>query len=1190
MFGQVRLGPYVTSQLVQNGPQVIEPLPKGMAFRVPSPADSLIQPSAGDDLSPPNSLRAGKLNAICTHAIANVGFSTSDRQDGLAPSHVRYDIKVKHAGGLNRVAMDLQLTLEYTNPNAGESMVVWMKKCKQFLCDEHEPDQELVLVNTRFQDFVEDAPSGAEWLDITTDIRYSEEAEAVVQAVIQSNLGQTAGRLKTFGGVEDAKLGPVGPKGRILLTYSCKSMYTYAQMSMTDDAPGRVLAPLVLWLPHALLHDHKGSRMTVAVDVDAPEGAGYLDPHQPCNRPAIDHLRTVQEFSDALVLLPKATERLGPFHWPCLPPVPWCMLFWLSLPTPECDVSVAADTGSVVQVHVPPADLSPYMSVSAPGNGLALGLLRATVQTHATRVPEGSVRVLTNIVISDASGSTAMQCQGQAMRSHFNALAVRRFLKRLESVPQLLQSGVLSGRELWVEVMYVFDHAVRAEFQCMFEVQTLACGDIVKAIVSAAAADDTATARSTAAQEITRLCSVSEIGEREEKKRQRLCTGILDFVSNIRGITPGGATSFVAPAQRAVQAQPEFAKAVAEKLGSQTPLYTAYANWDTDGGNNCGSCYEALSALADQCHVRGGFVTGFGSWVDQDCATRVAQILGGPCMLCLEVPAPGSEGMSAIFRQDFNGWIKALRSVPVPVAVSGGSVSWQTPRGLRRENAVDLVVLKPQTPSRDAPSGLKFGLPDVAATDHTGACVEGVTGGRAYTAYLMSRVPANQLAQQLAVVVGGAQARVDLVQEKEDGVLLAHDWMSVLQGTAAQVTNKALLTAPLRQRMMDDLSFIWNLPTPTGSTACLGRQKTARRPPVSPRQQPQEPVLQLPTTSPGPETQCLRFLRQQQQHEQRTFVSSFSFGAGASTQSVSSACRPQVPVLSPGPQAVSFSFGSSAPAPQAQAASFSFGSGAPALQKHAVSGLCWTGAPALQAAGLPSGASASAPSGARVPLGSAPVSCPSSTVLGKRCRIDMEADVPAVASGQESFTIATPRLILAHSRNLRLPCDGNTDEGSPTELLMGSLRCLKPKMDLLQGTVTAWTCDVCGIQIPRHSTRFHCSMCIAFDMCESCFGSGIASEHSTEHHIVPVPVSEGPPPPAVPAAEDPLTAAVLGPAPPTSPSPGAADETLVDAKARLRRFVEVLRFWKVVLEPLLQDAGRWDVYAQLDAVLTVCAK
>ena len=76
----------------------------------------------------------------------------------------------------------------------------------------------------------------------------------------------------------------------------------------------------------------------------------------------------------------------------------------------------------------------------------------------------------------------------------------------------------------------------------------------------------------------------------------------------------------MAPAERAVNVHPEFRSIVAKKVGSKTPLYTTYVNFDTDGGNNCGPCYRALERLVDACDVMGGTVTGFGSWVDQVCS------------------------------------------------------------------------------------------------------------------------------------------------------------------------------------------------------------------------------------------------------------------------------------------------------------------------------------------------------------------------------------------------------------------------------------------------------------------------------------------------------------------------------------------------------------------------------------------
>ena len=77
-------------------------------------------------------------------------------------------------------------------------------------------------------------------------------------------------------------------------------------------------------------------------------------------------------------------------------------------------------------------------------------------------------------------------------------------------------------------------------------------------------------------------------------------------------------------------------------------------NWDTDGGNNCGPCYAAVTDLAEQADVVGGLVLGCGSWVDQHCATRLAEILGGPCLLSASWPAEAAQ--DAVFRRDLSTW------------------------------------------------------------------------------------------------------------------------------------------------------------------------------------------------------------------------------------------------------------------------------------------------------------------------------------------------------------------------------------------------------------------------------------------------------------------------------------------------------------------------------------------------------
>ena len=73
-------------------------------------------------------------------------------------------------------------------------------------------------------------------MDITTDIRYTETAEAVADAVMSQDVQQTAGTLKQTGDTEVAKLGPVGEKGRIVLQYRCERLYSVKEMAVDSAA------------------------------------------------------------------------------------------------------------------------------------------------------------------------------------------------------------------------------------------------------------------------------------------------------------------------------------------------------------------------------------------------------------------------------------------------------------------------------------------------------------------------------------------------------------------------------------------------------------------------------------------------------------------------------------------------------------------------------------------------------------------------------------------------------------------------------------------------------------------------------------------------------------------------------------------------------------------------------------------
>ena len=264
--------------------------------------------------------------------VANVGFSSSKSQQHITPSNLDYNVQItpSESGGLQLL---LRMSLEFTNPHPGEAMVIWIKKLKQFLCDQRAVGQELVLVSTHFQDWTEEG----RWLDINTD--------AVVQAVIEdASCGQTAGRVKVAGQVEDAKLGPVGAKGRVVLTYQCSvDLYSYAEMSMGSHGEERVMVPIAIHLPWAPL-DKRENSMGVSIDVSTPENATILDPIANAHAYGglLDPTMNKSLFRDTSVFCVESMGDNSRFQrqWPTLAPSPWCVLAAVAEYARPCRLSV----------------------------------------------------------------------------------------------------------------------------------------------------------------------------------------------------------------------------------------------------------------------------------------------------------------------------------------------------------------------------------------------------------------------------------------------------------------------------------------------------------------------------------------------------------------------------------------------------------------------------------------------------------------------------------------------------------------------------------------------------------------------------------------------------------------------------------------------------------------------------------
>lgn len=398
--------------------------------------------------------------------------------------------------------------------------------------------------------------------------------------------------------------------------------------------------------------------------------------------------------------------------------------------------------------------------------------------------------------------STTRQC--------FNKLEERRVLKRLEAIPKLREAGVIMESDIWNQIFVIFDHGVKHEFGIDVAVRDLDHMTVSLLVKALTATDLEAESVLTAAGKAALL----------GKWKQAL--------TQLKGICPGGATSFVEGTKRAKTC---YLNSVRQKYAGMS--CTTYVNFDTDGGNNCGPCYAAIDDLVQEADVVQGHVTGVGSWVDQDCATKVAKQLKGTATLRLNFPDDAQA--DELFRQDVSRWIKVWRACPVCITVSAGSVRWAARHGPRNENAVDCLLADGET--------VQFDPPDVSDPTFTKAVVKGLQAGESTILYLLSRLPADQLLANLSVEVDGVQGKVACGNESLQGIALGYHWLSVLgvEDHVGVVANKSVLCSRLRHRMEDDLSFAWNLPTRSGSTAAMGRAKTDRRPPVSNEQQPEEP-------------------------------------------------------------------------------------------------------------------------------------------------------------------------------------------------------------------------------------------------------------------------------------------------------------------------------------------------------------
>lgn len=664
-------------------------------------------------------------------------------------------------------ALRVTLTLDFTNPHPGESMSVRLRLARTRISSH---DKSLLnLISTALHEWDETTQS---WIDIPTSIAYTAQAQAVVDAVRQSGTNQTAG-IATAAVDDDitVEIGPVAHKGRVTLRLSALNPVLYDMMGSRPDGSdlgtGRLL-PFALFLPWAPVYDGSGNTL-LSVSLRLPSSAELL-PVSTHSR-AYHHLKSQFPTNYCMLAASPISER--GYRWACLPPQPTFLVAWLAIPNPKADrllqTSVNDSLSTQCTILAPNNDLDrERVTVSVPGR-----LMRVRIHTPTSLSSRRSPALLLHLTMSDSSGSTGLVwSQTGTVRDCFNKMARTRIEKRLGAIKTLLNAGLIDGNDIWAELVIAFDHTLLGHRLVSFRVK-----DAPESLHQSSFTND-ATRQA--------LDSVNEL------------------FAWLSGLRPNGGTDFVVPVRGAKQlARPLLAKAAGESLNLKT-----FIDFDTDGGHNgpVDAVLDDLEVVCRELQVCGGVVTGFGAWVSQDTASRVARVLGPcPALLSMQVDEPG---LDRIFRIEFAAWVAALRRQPIDITVSG------------------VQVLAAQAGNR-----LQFDKPDVVTdVNSVGAKIVGADVDQDLMLYVVSRLPDfEEVSRRIRVVINGNiddRTNVRVADETLSGADLAYEWMSAMTDSKYVVWNGSVAVQRMRDRIEDDVSFAFNVPAPSGSTSYLGRAQT----------------------------------------------------------------------------------------------------------------------------------------------------------------------------------------------------------------------------------------------------------------------------------------------------------------------------------------------------------------------------
>mmetsp|Transcript_21175 Transcript_21175/g.29367 ORF Transcript_21175/g.29367 Transcript_21175/m.29367 type:complete len:1191 (-) Transcript_21175:109-3681(-) len=1000
----------------------------------------------GDDDSPPNAVKVENMNCLALLSSSSAGWSDAAPRAHFDPTSLTYELTVNSDLSLNVLA-----TFEYSNPfaNDKQSMVVRLSVLKQFMSE----NRELQLVSTAFEDLMEKG----EWKDISTDVTFTENAEEIVQAVMQNKTcGQTAGLASSKAESIDVKLGPVARRGRIKLSFTCREMYHYDAMSVSSDPTDvgqNQVVPLGVFLPWTKLGDAAGN-IEITLIVKTPAGSGVLCPTQ--SHDTYLHLKQQALMKNTALIVVDKLNPDGAFlrTWHCLPPTQCCILFWLEMPVAVDDyVDVAAElemlsTSPVTKldIYCPTLEDTSILKVSMPGAPSPdAQLFRMKVKLpEIGRLPSTKVRSVINLNFSDASGSTGRNVMTSSsgavmgkeskktIRDCFNMFGERRFLKRLSSIPALLHANVLRKEDIWTDVTYAFDHGPVDTFSLTFLVGDLVDQVFVDNIVAAAQITHNADNQSSNLMK-TGLLDTDKHGVLQNVMSKTVGCSVMNYLKRLRMIQSNGGTDFKRTAMKAVDHFNSLQSSIEKLLLDPTivPLVTSFVDFDTDGGHN-GSlfgCFEAVDEMVAKYKVCNGVVYGFGDWLNQDCASKLARRIGSvPALLALHIPEPGQEGLNVLFRRGFSAWLDSLRSIPMKVTISAGSVAYSHgSRGTRHLNAIEVIAARGTKCLRRP----MFSSPDVSDVHSTKAVVECLCGGDEVVFLVASRIhDPNTLSTCMTLDIGEDQtSNVELKtfvqQEPLVGCSLAHEWLGVLSTRLPPKTkevgdlsfNSTVAIPRLLAKMEDDVAFSFNLVSPSGATSYLGRSNTnLDRAPINAAHEPSDPSenLNIRTKSVQYDTW-------------------HSFGA------------PQV--LCSSQPLTSQAYTNRSPA----IAAFS------------------CRAPTLKAAYLPLGVRSSSRHEAK-----------------RQCE-GLDASSTVVVESKVKF--ASPSKILIGSDFLRTHISKQVGDVGAT--IHFSCNMLTNNVQVLQ-----FSCNCCSQSIPKDARRFHCMFCEDYDECVSCAGS-----HTRSHPL-----------------------------------------------------------------------------------------